>query len=130
MRNPYPDFAHVIDSNGHPLCVSQPYHNASLSSTPLLVHTGPCYIRWMDAYNPDSGNRAFIKFFDSVDEPVLGVDLPVKTVFLPTDGDNPQHFVDGFPVANSLWVACTGALADLDTSAPSTAVLLDLGYSY
>lgn len=71
---------------------------------------------------------AYVKLYDKATAPVVGTDVPKLTIAVPAGVTVPFELPPGIPFANGIGWAATGAAADVDSSAPSGAIVATLLY--
>ena len=92
------------------------YKNLDLLITPSLVTNQSNIVYGWRLFN-SAGIIRFVKFYDTVSSPVVGVTIPKLTLPVSNDTNAPFSFPFGIPFNNGLWLAVTQNAPDTDTSA-------------
>lgn len=66
----------------------------------------------------------YFRFFNKASAPTMGTDSPVFVVPIPANGRAELSIPGGIGFATGIAIACTGAVADLDTTATAASDVL------
>lgn len=105
------------------------FRSTTVDESLELIKDGETNVFGFNAINPNSSD-VYLKFFDVDGGATLGTDDPFKTMMVPANGtvgitvkDLPQ-----FHAENRLEIGATGALADNDTTAITSDLVVDVNY--
>lgn len=104
------------------------FRNTAVGVAPVTIKATGGTVYAYNLINPNT-TPVFLKFYDSA-APVVGTTVPTSTVAIPANG---AYVIvrNGFPhgtYATAIKVAVTANLADTDTTAPATGILVQLAY--
>jgi hypothetical protein len=110
------------------------YRQTALSSTAQSIKASGGNLIGYSLVNVNTV-PVYVKFYDAASVTV-GTTTPVAVVMVPASNGTTPGARDGQVIdpihplsfTNAIQVACTGALADSDTSTPSTAIYLEATY--
>jgi hypothetical protein len=110
------------------------YRQTALSSTALQIKSSSGNFIGYSAVNQNTV-PVYVKFYDNA-APTVGTTIPVHVVMIPASNGTTPGARDGALVdmlhprffTNAIYVVATGALADTDTSTPSSAIYFEGTY--
>ena len=99
------------------------YRNIDLSSTGILIATGPKMLFGYYIAN-ESNSPIYVKFYDKATAPTVGTDTPILTLYIPAASAANQEFLGGINIALGLGIGCTTGPTDDAVGGTSTNDLL------
>lgn len=124
-----------ISSVHHPVYLQEPttaggclsYRNINLAATGQSIKASPGQIYGGDFFNTDGSDIAYVKIYNDAGTPDE-TDTPVRTYMLPPGGGITFSKACGIEFTTGIAVRATLELADAGTTAPSSAVVINLDY--
>lgn len=104
-----------------------PYKNLAVSSTGILVKGNQTELHYLNIGNTNS-SVVYLKLYNKATAPTVGTDIPVYTYLLPASSVYAEQNVDPAYFPLGLGIAVTTTSADNSSTAPSSALVINLRY--
>lgn len=114
------------------------YKNLALSSTGVLIKAGGSagegggnapakYVHSVILTNTNA-SLVYVKWYDKATAPTVGTDVPVAVWGLQSNQTFALELNDPMPFYNGIGIGCVTGSADNNTTAPATAIVVDIHY--
>lgn len=105
------------------------FRNVALSNTDVAVKTSAGRVYAIEAVNPNASTGAWLHFYNALIANVtVGTTVPVWSMYIPANSTRREYLTIPMTMATAITVAATTSAAHDVSTAPTTALVVFIGY--